>query len=69
RHPMYLGFILFIVFYCLALGSLYSLVPTVLGVVGLVIRTILEDRLLHKELEGYLEYAQKTKKKLIPLIW
>ncbi|MFX1436757.1 MAG: methyltransferase family protein [Promethearchaeota archaeon] len=69
RHPMYLGFILFIVFYCLALGSLYSLIPTVLGVVGLVIRTILEDRLLHKELEGYLEYAQKTKKKLIPLIW
>jgi protein-S-isoprenylcysteine O-methyltransferase Ste14 len=69
RHPMYLGFILFIVFYCLALGSLYSLIPTALGVVGLVIRTILEDRKLHKELEGYTEYAQKTKKKLIPLIW
>ncbi|MFW9827292.1 MAG: methyltransferase family protein [Candidatus Thorarchaeota archaeon] len=69
RHPMYLGFILFIVFYCLALGSLYSLIPTVLGVIGLVIRTVLEDRMLHKELEGYSEYAQKTKKKLIPLIW
>ncbi|MFX1417770.1 MAG: methyltransferase family protein [Promethearchaeota archaeon] len=69
RHPMYLGFILFIVFYCLALGSLYSLIPTALGVVGLVIRTILEDRKLHKELDGYPEYAQKTKKKLIPLIW
>ena len=69
RHPMYLGFILFIVFYCLALGSLFSLIPTALGVVGLVIRTILEDRKLYKELEGYKEYAQKTKKKLIPLIW
>ncbi|MFX0037924.1 MAG: methyltransferase family protein [Promethearchaeota archaeon] len=69
RHPMYLGFILFIVFYCLALGSLYSLIPTVLGVIGLIIRTILEDRMLHKKLEGYTEYAQKTKKKLIPLIW
>jgi protein-S-isoprenylcysteine O-methyltransferase Ste14 len=69
RHPMYLGFILFIVFYCLALGSLYSLIPTALGVIGLVIRTVLEDRMLHKELEGYKEYAQKTKKKLIPLIW
>ena len=69
RHPMYLGFILFIVFYCLALGSLFSLIPTIIGVVGLVIRTILEDRKLHKELEGYKEYAQKTKKKLIPLIW
>ncbi len=69
RHPMYLGFILFIVFYCLALGSLYSLIPTALGVVGLVIRTIFEDRKLHEELEGYTEYAKKTKKKLIPLIW
>lgn len=69
RHPMYLGFILFIVFYCLALGSLYSFIPTALGVAGLVIRTILEDRMLHRELEGYTEYAQKTKKKLIPLIW
>ena len=69
RHPMYFGFILFIVFYCLALGSLFSLIPTTLGVVGIVIRTILEDRMLHKELEGYTEYAQKTKKKLIPLIW
>ncbi|MFW9937416.1 MAG: methyltransferase family protein [Candidatus Thorarchaeota archaeon] len=69
RHPMYLGFILFIIFYCLALGSLFSLIPAALGVAGLVIRTILEDRMLHKELEGYKEYAQKTKKKLIPLIW
>ena len=69
RHPMYSGFILFMVFYCFALGSLYSLIPTALGVVGLVIRTVLEDRMLHEELEGYKDYAQKTKKKLIPLIW
>ncbi|MFX0081727.1 MAG: methyltransferase family protein [Candidatus Hodarchaeota archaeon] len=69
RHPMYLGFILFIVFYCLALGSLFSLIPAALGIVGIVIRTILEDRMLHKELEGYKEYAQKTKRKLIPWIW
>ena len=69
RHPMYLGFILFILFYCIALGSLYSLIPAALGTVGIIIRTILEDRMLHEELEGYKEYAQKTKKKLIPLIW
>jgi len=69
RHPMYLGFILFIVFYCLALGSLFSLIPAALGIVGIVMRTILEDRMLHEELEGYKEYAQQTKKKLIPLIW
>lgn len=69
RHPMYSAFILFMVSDCLALGSLYSLIPAAIGVVGLVIRTILEDKLLHEELEGYKEYAQKTKYRLIPLIW
>ncbi|NVM35459.1 MAG: isoprenylcysteine carboxylmethyltransferase family protein [Candidatus Lokiarchaeota archaeon] len=69
RHPMYTAFILFIICDCLALGSLYSLIPAAIGVVGLIIRTVLEDRMLHKELEGYTEYAQKTKKKLIPFIW
>ncbi|MFW9865945.1 MAG: methyltransferase family protein [Candidatus Thorarchaeota archaeon] len=69
HHPMYSGFTIFIVCYYLALGSLYSLMPSTLGVTGLVIRTILEDRLLQEELEGYNEYAQKTRKKLIPFIW
>ncbi|MHA2391701.1 MAG: methyltransferase family protein [Promethearchaeota archaeon] len=69
RHPMYLGFIFFIVFYCLAIGSVYSLIPTTLGITGIIIRTIFEDRMLHEDLEGYKEYALKTKKKLVPFIW
>jgi protein-S-isoprenylcysteine O-methyltransferase Ste14 len=35
----------------------------------MIIRTVLEDKTLHKELEGYVEYAQKTKYRLIPGIW
>ncbi|GAH64174.1 unnamed protein product, partial [marine sediment metagenome] len=38
-------------------------------VIGLIIRIVFEDKMLHEELEGYKEYAQKTKKKLIPFIW
>lgn len=63
RHPMYLGFILFIVFYYLALGSLYSLLPVAIGIVGIIILTILEDRILHNQLKGYREYTQEVKKK------
>ena len=32
-------------------------------------RTVLEDLFLRKELEGYAEYAQKTRYCLIPGIW
>ena len=69
RHPMYLGLIIFMVGWCLALGSLFSLIFVALIVIGLIIRIVFEDKMLHAELEGYKEYAQKTKKKLIPFIW
>lgn len=35
----------------------------------LVIRTALEDRTLQKELEGYVEYTEKTRYRLLPGIW
>jgi protein-S-isoprenylcysteine O-methyltransferase Ste14 len=35
----------------------------------LVVRTALEDKTLQEELEGYTEYAQKTRWRLIPGIW
>ena len=69
RHPMYLGLIIFMAGWCLALGSLFSLIFVAFIVIGLIIRIVFEDRMLHEELEGYKEYAQKTKKKLIPFIW
>ncbi|MFX1275852.1 MAG: methyltransferase family protein [Promethearchaeota archaeon] len=69
RHPMYMGFILYMFGYCIALGSLFSLIFAVIGIVGLIARTVLEDKMLHEELRGYTENAQKTRKKLIPGIW
>jgi protein-S-isoprenylcysteine O-methyltransferase Ste14 len=34
-----------------------------------VIRTALEDRTLHEELDGYPEYARQTRYRLIPGVW
>jgi protein-S-isoprenylcysteine O-methyltransferase Ste14 len=69
RHPMYLAVIILCICHCLALGSLYALIPSTGLIVTIVIHTIKEDKILHKQLEGYREYAQKTKYKLIPYIW
>ena len=39
-------------------------------IIGAVwIRTYLEDKMLKDELVGYLKYSQKTRYRLIPLIW
>jgi protein-S-isoprenylcysteine O-methyltransferase Ste14 len=34
-----------------------------------VIRTALEDRTLHEELPGYVDYAKQTRFRLIPGVW
>lgn len=69
RHPMYAAFIVMIFGMSLALGSLYSLIPATLVVITIIIRTVLEDKTLHKELAGYADYANKVKYKLIPGVW
>jgi protein-S-isoprenylcysteine O-methyltransferase Ste14 len=69
RHPMYVGIILFILCFPLALGSLYSFIPALIIVILFVIRTSLEDKTLQEELEGYQEYARRVRYKLIPGIY
>ena len=69
RHPMYLAVIILYICHCFALGSLYSLIPCAGIIVTIVLRIFYEDKMLHEELEGYKEYAQKTRYKLIPGIW
>jgi len=69
RHPMYSGYILWIFSMSIALGSLYGLIPGVFFTILLIVRIPFEEKLLHKELEGYTEYTKKVKKRLIPWIW
>jgi protein-S-isoprenylcysteine O-methyltransferase Ste14 len=69
RHPMYLAVIVLYICHCLALGSLYSLIPCTGLIITIIFRIYYEDKKLHEELEGYKEYAEKTRFKLIPGIW
>ena len=69
RHPAYAGLIVFMLASALALESLWALVPATMVVVVLIIRTALEDRTLLAELPGYVDYAQRTRFRLLPGIW
>jgi len=52
-----------------ALGSRYALLLSLFLTALLIVRTWLEDRTLHAELEGYPDYARQTRYRLIPGIW
>ena len=69
RHPGYLGGILFYIASPFIIGSAYALIPGAIAVILITIRTALEDKTLLKELNGYSEYAEKVKYRLIPGIW
>jgi protein-S-isoprenylcysteine O-methyltransferase Ste14 len=69
RHPGYVGMILFAIATPLTLGSLWALIPGGLAACIILSRTILEDKTLLEELEGYEEYAQRTRSRLIPGLW
>jgi len=69
RHPGYLGMIISTLGFPLLFGSLWSIIPVILSIIILVIRTYLEDKTLINELTGYREYTQQTTYKLIPKVW
>jgi len=69
RHPMYLGASLVFVGAALLLGSVYGLLAG-LAIVGLLILRIFgEEKLLARDLEGYKEYLQKVRYRLVPHVW
>lgn len=69
RHPMYTGIIIMSVSIPMALGSYYALIPGALSVGLIIVRTILEDRALQRELAGYQEYSVNVRYRLVPGIW
>ena len=69
RHPGYLGSIMACIATPLILNSLWALIPAGLAILFLVVRTELEDRTLREELDGYSEYAQRVRYRLVPGIW
>jgi protein-S-isoprenylcysteine O-methyltransferase Ste14 len=69
RHPGYAGTVVFNILTPLALGSTWALVPAAAIVLLTVLRTRLEDRMLLEKLQGYRDYAGRTRYRLIPGLW
>ena len=70
RHPGYTGAIAgYALGPPLILGSWWAFIPAVMAALCLVVRTILEDRMLRAELEGYADYCDRVPTRLLPFMW
>jgi protein-S-isoprenylcysteine O-methyltransferase Ste14 len=69
RHPMYSGAMLMLLFTPVALGSFWDLPFVILIFIIIIWRLLDEEKFLSKNLSGYTAYCQKTRFRLIPMIW
>ncbi|SHJ93263.1 Protein-S-isoprenylcysteine O-methyltransferase Ste14 [Shimia gijangensis] len=69
RHPFYAMLILLFLFGSLLLGSWLAVADTGALSIWLAIRILGEERLLAADLDGYRDYQQQTRYRLIPGIW
>lgn len=69
RHPGYAGGALILVGMALALGSGWALLPALLVIALIVVRTVLEERALRDGLAGYADYTQRVKYRWVPWVW
>ena len=69
RHPMYFGNVVMMLGVPLALGSYWTLLFVIPGLLVLATRIRDEEQLLAKELAGYREYAAKVHYRLVPGVW
>jgi len=69
RHPFYVGTITFSLAIPLVLGSPWALIPGGLAALLFIVKTAAEDQMLRECLEGYREYAERVRYRLLPGIW
>jgi len=69
RHPMYAGAIWLFVGIPPALGSWWTIALIVPFFPVLLWRLLDEERILRRDLPGYIEYTQKVRYRLIPYVW
>ncbi len=69
RHPMYTATILLFLSMPVILGSVYGLLVFLTYPFIIAKRIKFEEKFLENELDGYVEYKQKVKYRLIPFIW
>lgn len=69
RHPMYSATLFLFLSMPLVLGSIYSFIVFLAYPFLIACRIKGEEKLLKQELNGYQEYINKVKYRLIPFIW
>ena len=69
RHPMYSVTLLLFLSMPIVLGSVYSFLIFLAYPFIIAKRIKDEEKFLEKELDGYVQYKQKVKYRLIPFIW
>ena len=69
RHPMYAGFLVFVIGTTFLLGSWIGLFVGLLMNCLVAKRAVQEEEMLCVELDGYTEYTTKVKYRLIPYLW
>ena len=69
RHPMYAGAIVMLLGMPIALGSWWGLLVMVAMTPALIWRLFDEEKFLARSLPGYVEYQEKVRYRLIPLVW
>jgi len=69
RHPMYLGALILTAGVPLALGSYWGLVIVVVVLPVLALRIVDEEKMLVGEFQGYSNYRQTVRFRLVPGLW
>jgi protein-S-isoprenylcysteine O-methyltransferase Ste14 len=69
RHPGYIGMISYALATPFLLDSPWALIPGGVTVSLIIVRTVVEDRTLLAELDGYQDYAARVRYRLLPGVW
>jgi len=69
RHPMYGGAFVMLIGMPISLGSWWGILTVIPLMLAIIWRLLDEEQFLLKNLNGYKDYCQKVKFRLIPFIW
>lgn len=69
RHPMYLGYLLFLIGLALWLESVAALIVLPVVFSPVIARILIEEATLRKILPGYSAYTRTVRSRLVPGIW
>jgi protein-S-isoprenylcysteine O-methyltransferase Ste14 len=69
RHPMYSGALVTLLGIPIALGSWWGVLIIVAILPALIWRLFDEEKFLARNLPGYVEYQNRVRCRLIPLVW